>query len=155
MFHRDAVPDSAELLALMAIAPISSSGSRAACKIWASRTSTSWSGRRGAAAKRGIVRKLARVCASCVPTRPDPLVREGDGSPMTTHHRADCDEGDSVRRQVDPATRIHRIAWPVFYFAEAAPPAPQRFEGDGGYYVNVYIDTSDVIQKKFAAMECW
>jgi LmbE family N-acetylglucosaminyl deacetylase len=57
---------------------------------------------------------------------------------------------------VDPADSSppHRVAQ-VFYFGTgAAATRRQLWDAEGGYYNDVFIDITDVVEKKLAAMDC-
>ena len=47
----------------------------------------------------------------------------------------------------------HRVAQ-VFYFGGSAHLRRQLWDADGGYYNDVFVDISDVVQKKIESLDC-
>ncbi|MGE5603888.1 MAG: PIG-L deacetylase family protein, partial [Nitrososphaerales archaeon] len=57
---------------------------------------------------------------------------------------------------VDPvdSNPPHRVAQVFFFGTGAAATRRQLWDADGGYYNDVFIDITDVAEKKLAAMDC-
>ena len=57
---------------------------------------------------------------------------------------------------VDPGDRnpAHRVAQVFFFGIGAAPIRSTLWDSQGGFYNDVFIDISDVIEKKLAALDC-
>ena len=160
MFHRDQVPDGEELDSLMHDrADVKADEVRAACKILGV-TDIHFFGADDAVlmVTEETVRRLARLLREI---RPDIILthfpKEGDG--LTNPHAI---TGQIVMRAialangVDPGDRNppHRIAQ-VFYFGIGAAQTPRSiWDSEGGYYNNVFIDITDVVEKKLAALDC-
>ena len=160
MFHREAVPEGAELEGLMASrADVKADEVRAACRILGVED-IHFFGLDDAIplVTEAAVRRLAR---SLREWRPDIVLthfpKEGDGltnphavaGQIVTHaiaFAASVDPGDS-----HPPCRVAQ----VFYFGIGAAKLPSKlWDAEGGYYNDVFIDTTDVIDKKLAAMDC-
>lgn len=62
----------------------------------------------------------------------------------------------SYAASVDPADNRppHRVAQTFFFGQGAAGVRRQLWDTNGGYYNDIFIDTTDVIEKKLAAMDC-
>jgi 4-oxalomesaconate hydratase len=62
----------------------------------------------------------------------------------------------SYAASVDPAgsNPPHRVAQVFFFGTGAAATRRQLWDAAGGYYNDVFIDITDVIEKKLAAMDC-
>jgi len=61
----------------------------------------------------------------------------------------------SYAASVDPADKTppHRVAQ-VYFFGTAAGIRHHLWDAGGGYYNDVFIDITDVVEKKLAAMDC-
>ena len=62
----------------------------------------------------------------------------------------------SLAHGVDPgdANPPHKVAQ-VFYFGTGAAAVPNSvWEAEGGYYNDVFIDITDVVDKKLASLDC-
>ena len=104
------------------------------------------------------VRRLARLVRQL---RPDVVLthfpKEGDG--LTNAH-AVCGQivlhALALAYGVDPGDSRppHRVAQ-VFYFGTGAASIPRSvWDSEGGYYNDVFIDITDVVDKKLAALDC-
>ena len=104
------------------------------------------------------VRRLARLVRQL---RPDVVLthfpKEGDG--LTNAH-AVCGQivlhALALANGVDPGDSHppHRVAQ-VFYFGTGAASVPRSvWDSEGGYYNDVFIDITDVVAKKLAALDC-
>jgi 4-oxalomesaconate hydratase len=62
----------------------------------------------------------------------------------------------SYAASVDPADSNppHRVAQVFFFGTSAAGPRHHLWDAEGGYYNDVFIDITDVVDKKLAAMDC-
>ena len=105
-----------------------------------------------------VVKRLAKLLRE---KRPDIILthfpREADG--VTSAHavtgqivsHALAYAGNVDPEDSHPPNRVAR----VFYFGSgAARVRSTLWDADGGYYNNVFIDISDVIEKKLAALDC-
>ncbi|MEX1020080.1 MAG: PIG-L deacetylase family protein [Litorilinea sp.] len=159
MSHREQVPDAEELLALMAErSDIKAEEVRRACHILGV-DELYFFGADDAIllVTPEIVRQLARMLRE---VRPDVILthfpREGDG--MTNAHAV---AGQIVLHaiqnaaSVDPGDRNppHRVAQ-VFFFGTGAAAIPRSvWQSEGGYYNDLFIDITDVIDKKLASID--
>jgi LmbE family N-acetylglucosaminyl deacetylase len=160
MFHREQVPTGDELLELMAErSDVKAEEVRKACGILGVQD-VYFFGQDDAVLliSEETVRRLAAMLRRL---KPDIILthfpREGD--PFSNPHAiagqitmyaiayaCSVDPGDS-----NPP---HRVAQ-VFYFGTgAAATRRQLWDADGGYYNDVFIDITDVVEKKLAAMDC-
>lgn len=160
MFHRDEIPDDSELQEIMQErSDVKVDEVRAACNILGV-TDLHFFGADDAVllVTSETVKRLARTIREL---RPDIVLthfpKEGDG--LTNAHAI---AGQTVMHaigfasSVDPgdSTPPHRVAR-VFYFgAGAARLRSNVWDSEGGYYNDVFIDITDVIQKKLAALDC-
>lgn len=106
----------------------------------------------------GAVRQLAMLIRS---VRPDVILthfpREGDG--LTNPHAVAGQivlHAIQLAASVDPGDRNppHKIAQ-VFFFGTGAASLPRNvWDASGGYYNDVFIDITDVVDKKLAALDC-
>lgn len=160
MHHRDQVPDADELLALMAErSDVKAEEVRKACKILGV-DELYFFGADDAIllVTTEVVRQLAQMLRKI---RPNIILthfpREGDG--LTNPHAI---AGQIVlyalqyAASVDPGDRNppHRVSQ-VFFFGTGAAAVPRSvWDSQGGYYNDVFIDITDVIDKKLAAMDC-
>lgn len=104
------------------------------------------------------VKRLAKLLRE---KRPDIILthfpREADG--VTNAHavtgqivsHAMAHAGNVDPDDANPPNRVAR----VFYFGSGAAAVRSKlWDADGGYYNDVFIDISDVIEKKLAALDC-
>jgi len=160
MFHRDRVPEDAELRSLMEQrADVKAAEVRRACTLLGV-DEVHFFGADDAVllVDDPIVRRLARLLRQL---RPDIVLthfpKEGDG--LTNPH-AVCGQIVShalaLAGAVDPgdANPPHKVAQ-VFYFGTGAAALPRSvWDASGGYYNDVFIDITDIIDKKLAALDC-
>lgn len=160
MFHRREIPEASELRDLMAErSDVKADEVRAACKILGVED-IHFFGADDAVllVTEDIVRRLARLLRRL---KPDIVLthfpKEGDG--LTNPHAV---AGQIVQRAiglangVDPGDRTppHRVAR-VFFFGIGAAKVPRSvWDARGGYYNDVFIDITDVVDKKLAALDC-
>ena len=160
MSHRDEIPESDELLTLMGErSDVKAAETKAACKILGVEELV-FLGADDAVlmVTKEIVQRLARVVRA---QRPDVVLthfpKEGDG--LTNAHAVAGQitmHAISFAGSVDPGDRNppHRVAQ-VFFFGEgAAHVRSGLWDSEGGYYNDVFINTTDVIEKKLAALDC-
>ena len=105
-----------------------------------------------------VVKRLAKFLRE---KRPDIILthfpREGDG--LTNAHAVTGQivaHAAAYAASVDPKDKRppHRVAR-VFYFGfGAAQVRSSLWDADGGYYNDVFIDVTDVVEKKLAALDC-
>jgi len=160
MFHREEVPEGSEILALMQErSDVKADEVRAACKILGVKD-LFFFGVDDAVllVTEATVRRLARVLREL---RPDVVLthfpKEGDGF-TNTHAIA----GQIALRalgfagNVDPGDRRppHKTAQVFFFGGGAAGVRKHLWDAKGGYYNDVFIDITDVIDKKLAALDC-
>ncbi|MDP6775877.1 MAG: PIG-L deacetylase family protein [Candidatus Latescibacteria bacterium] len=160
MFHRDEVPEGSELEAVMRErSDVKADEVRRACKILGVED-IHFFGADDAVllVEDDTVRRLASLLREI---RPDIILthfpKEGDG--LTGAHAV---TGQIVMRavalasSVDPGDRRppRRVAQ-VFYFGSGAASIPRNvWESRGGYYNDVFVDITDVVEKKLAALDC-
>ncbi|MCZ6679666.1 MAG: PIG-L family deacetylase [Candidatus Poribacteria bacterium] len=160
MFHREAVPEGPELLALMKErSNVKADEVRAACKILGV-DDIYFFGADDAVllVTEDTVKRLARLLREL---RPDIVLthfpKEGDG--LTNAHATTGQivmHAISFAGSVDAGDRNppHRIAR-VFFFGTGAASTPRNvWDSEGGYYNDVFIDITDVADKKLAALDC-
>ena len=104
------------------------------------------------------VRRLARLLRQL---KPDIVLthfpKEGDG--LTNAHAIAGQivlHALSLASGVDPGDRNppHKAAQ-VFFFGTGAAAIPRQvWQSEGGYYNDVFIDITDVVDKKLAALDC-
>ncbi len=104
------------------------------------------------------VRRLARLLRQL---KPDVVMthfpKEGDG--LTNPHAVAGQialHAIQLANSVDPGDRNppHRTAQ-VFFFGTGAASVPRSvWDSEGGYYNDVFIDITDVVDKKLAALDC-
>ena len=160
MFHREQVPDSPELLSIMEEqADVKLNEVRAACKILGVDDVYSL-GLDDAILliTEDAIRRLAR------------MIREIKPDIVLTHFPK---EGDGLFRQhaiggqiamhaiqfagsVEPGDRNppHRVAQIFFFGIGAAKVRSGLWDSEGGYTNDVFIDFTDVVDKKLAALDC-
>ncbi len=160
MYHLEQVPDGAELLSLMAErSDVKTQEVRKACDILGVKD-VYFFGADDAVllVTEEAVKRLARMIRQL---RPDIVLthfpKEYDG--LTTPHAV---AGQIAMHAlqfaggVDPGDRNppHRAAQ-VFFFGEGAARARSSvWDSQGGYYNDVFIDITDVVEKKLAVMDC-
>ena len=144
MFHREEIPEQAELMKLMEDrSDVKAEEVRAACKILG---------------VEDMVRRLARLLREL---RPDVVLthfpKENDA--LTNSHAITGQivmHAISLAVSVDPGDRNppHRAA-AVYYFGTGAAAVPGNvWRSEGGFYNDVFIDITDVVDKKLAALDC-
>ncbi|HIG54791.1 MAG TPA: hypothetical protein EYG11_04230 [Candidatus Latescibacteria bacterium] len=105
-----------------------------------------------------IVRRLAKLLREL---KPDIVLthfpKEGDG--LSNPH-AVCGQiataAMSLAAAVDPGDSHppHKVAQ-VFYFGTGAAAVPNSvWDSEGGYYNDVFVDITDVVEKKLASLDC-
>lgn len=160
MYHREEVPAASELQQLMADrSDVKSQEVIAACKILGVEDVFFLGEDDGILlVERAIIRRLAVLLRQL---RPDLVLThfpfEGDGQ-VRSHAVA----GQIVLHalqyagSVDPGDRNppHRTAQVFFFGQGAATVRAGLWDARGGYTNDVFVDISDVIDRKFAAMEC-
>ena len=160
MFHAESVPEGEKLEALMAErADVKADEVRRACGLLGVED-IYFFGADDAVLQvtEESVRRLASLLRE---TKPDIVLthfpREGDG--LTNPH-AVCGQiamaAMSLAGGVDPgdANPPHKVAQ-VFYFGTGAAGVPRSvWESGGGYYNDVFIDITDVVDKKLASLDC-
>jgi LmbE family N-acetylglucosaminyl deacetylase len=160
MFHARAVPDSSELLTLMGErSDVKADEVRTACRLLGVED-VFFFGADDAVllVTEENVRRLARVLREL---RPDIVLthfpKESDG--LTAPHAV---AGQIVLHAirlaagVDPGDRNppHRTSQVFFFGQGAASIRRDLWEAKGDYYCDVFIDITDVIGRKLAAMDC-
>jgi LmbE family N-acetylglucosaminyl deacetylase len=160
MAHQDEVPEDSQLSALMAErSDVKAEEVREACQILGVED-VYFFGEDDAVllVAEGVVRRLARLLRRL---KPDVVLthfpKEGDG--LTNAHAVAGQiamHAISLAASVDPGDRHppHRVAQ-VFFFGEGAAHVRRGlWDAEGGYSNDVFIDTTDVIEKKLAALDC-
>ena len=160
MFHREVVPDAAELGGLITErADVKAAEVRAACGILGV-TDVRFLGVDDGImlVERSTIRDLARLLREL---RPDIVMThypfESDG--VSANHAV---AGQIVMHaigyagSVDPGDRHppHRVGQVFFFGQGAATVRNGLWDSRGGYTNDVFVDITDVIDRKFAAMEC-
>ncbi len=160
MFHQDEVPDADELKNLMEErADVKTKEVRKACQILGVEDLYFFGADDAVLlVTEENVRRLARLLREL---KPDIVItqfpKEMDG--LANPHAI---TGQIVLHAltlacgVDPGDRHppHRVAQ-VFYMGSGAAAIPRMvWDAEGGYYNDVFIDITDVIEKKLAAMDC-
>ncbi len=160
MFHRDEVPESEELVRLMGErSDVKAEETRGACEILGVED-IHFFGADDAVqlVTEETVRRLARLFREL---RPDILLthfpKENDG--LVNAHAI---TGQTVLAainlsgSVEPGDRHppHRVAQVFFYGAGAASIRRNLWDSEGGYYNDVFVDITDVVDKKLAALDC-
>lgn len=160
MFHRKEVPTGTELEGIMAErSDVKAEETRKACGILGVEDVTFFGADDGVLLiTPETVKRLAKLlrekCPDIILTH---FPREGDG--LTSSHAV---SGQIVSHAMAHAASVdpgdphppHRVA-SVFYFGTgAATVRSSLWDADGGYYNDVFIDISDVVEKKLAALDC-
>ena len=160
MFHRETVPTGDDLKQIMAErSDVKSAEVRKACGILGVEDITFFGADDAVLlVTTDVVRRLAKLIRE---KRPDVVLthfpREADG--LTNAHAVAgqiVSHAISYAAGVDPddSSPPHKAAR-VFYFGTgAARVRSTLWDADGGYYNDVFIDITDVIEKKLAAMDC-
>ena len=160
MFHAESVPEGEKLQALMVErADVKADEVRRACGLLGVEDIYFF----GAddAVMRVTEEEVRRLASLLRETTPDIVLthfpREGDG--LTNPH-AVCGQiamaAMSLAAAVDPgdANPPHKVAQ-VFYFGTGAAGVPRSvWEAGGGYYNDVFIEITDVVDKKLASLDC-
>jgi len=160
MFHRTEVPEGEELRALMEErADVKAEEVQRACGILGVED-LHFFGADDAVLQvtEDLVRRLARLLREL---KPDIILthfpREGDG--LTNAH-AICGQitmhAMALAGGVDPGDSHppHKVAQ-VYYFGTGAAAIPRSvWDSEGGYYNDVFIDITDVVDKKLASLDC-
>ena len=160
MYHREEIPDGPELLALMAgRSDVKTEEARAACKILGVEDVYFFGADDSILlVTEETVRRLARMLREL---RPHILLthfpQEGDG--LTNPHAVAGQitmHAIQFAASVDPGDRNppHRIAQVFFFGTGAAKVRRGLWDAAGGYSNDVFVDTTDVIEKKLAALDC-
>ena len=151
MFHREEIPDQAELMRLMEDrSDVKAEEVRAACNILGVKDIYFFGADDAVLlVTEDMVRRLARLLREL---RPDVVLthfpKENDA--LTNPHAI------SLAGSVDPGDRHppHRVA-AVFFFGSGAAAVPANvWRSEGGFYNDVFIDITDVVDKKLAALDC-
>ena len=160
MFHREQVPTGEELLKLMAErSDVKAEEVRKACGILGFQD-VYFFGEDDAVLlmNEGTVRRLAAMLRQL---KPDIVLthfpREGD--PFSNPHAIAGQitmYAINYAGSVDPADSNppHRVAQVFFFGCGAAGIRHHLWDAGGGYYNDVFIDITDVVEKKLAAMDC-
>ncbi len=160
MYHREKIPDAEELERLMSErSDVKSQEIVTACKILGVEDVHFMGVDDGILlVERDIISRLARLLRQL---RPDIVLThfpfEGDG-----HVRAHAVAGQIVLHALQHAGSVdpgdshppNRTAQVFFFGMGAARVRDGLWDARGGYTNDVFIDITDVIDKKFAAMEC-
>lgn len=160
MFHRKKVPETAELEGLMAErADVKADETRRACALLGVEDVVFFGADDALLqVNDDNVRRLAQQLRKL---RPDIVLthfpREGDG--LTNAHAVAGQivlAAMALAAGVDPGDRQppHKVAQ-VFFFGTGAAAIPRQvWSAAGGYYNDVFIDITDVVDKKLAALDC-
>ncbi len=160
MFHRIEVPDASDLEALMKErSDLKAEETRRACHILGVED-VHFLGADDSVllVTDGTVRRLARLLREL---RPNVILthypKEGDG--LTNAHAVAGQivlHAIQLAGSVDPGDRSppHKVAQ-VFFFGGGGAPVPRNlWQSEGGYYNDVFIDITDVVDKKLAVLDC-
>ncbi len=160
MFRSEEVPDQVELEGLMAErADVKAEEVRQACRILGVEK-IHFFGADDAVllVTEGEVRRLARLLRQL---RPDIVLthfpKEGDG--LTNAHAIAGQialHAIQLAQSVDPGDRTppHRVAQTFFFGTGAAALPRSVWDSEGGYYNEVFVDITDVVDKKLASLDC-
>ena len=160
MAHREQVPEESELQTLMAErSDVKAEEVRTACKMLGVED-VYFFGADDAVLllAEEPVRRLARMFREL---RPDIVLthfpKEGDG--LTNPHAIAGQitmYAIQLAASVDPGDRRppHRVAQVFFFGGGAAHARSDVWSSEGGFYNDVFVDITDVIDKKLAAMDC-
>jgi 4-oxalomesaconate hydratase len=160
MFHRQEIPEADELQALMVErSDVKAEETRRACAILGVEDVTFFGADDAVLlVTEELVRRLARLLRE---KRPDLVLthfpREGDGI-LNPHAVA----GQIVLGAIQLAASVdlgdrnppHKVAQ-VYFFGTGAAPLPRNvWSAVGGYYNDVFIDITDVVEQKLATLDC-
>ena len=160
MFHREEVPDETELMKLMEDrSDVKAEEVRAACNILGVEDIYFFGADDAVLlVTEDMVKRLARLLREM---RPDVVLthfpKENDA--LTNSHAITGQivmHAVSLAANVDPGDRRppHRAA-SVFFFGTGAAAVPANvWRSEGGFYNDVFIDITDVADKKLAALDC-
>ena len=160
MFHREEIPDQAELMKLMEDrSDVKAEEVRAACNILGVKDIYFFGADDAVLlVTEDMVRRLARLLREL---RPDVVLthfpKENDA--LTNPHAIAGQivmHAISLAGSVDPGDRNppHRVA-SVYFFGTGAAAVPGNvWRSEGGFYNDVFIDITDVVDKKLAALDC-
>ena len=160
MFHREEVPDQAELMKLMEDrSDVKAEEVRAACNIVGAKDIYFFGADDAVLlVTEDMVKRLATLFREL---RPDVVLthfpKENDA--LTNAHAIAGQivmHAISLAGSVDPGDRHppHRVA-AVFFFSTGAAAVPGNvWRSEGGFYNDVFIDITDVVDKKLAALDC-
>jgi len=160
MYHREEIPAGAELEKMMGDrSDVKAQEIRKACKILGV-NDVYFMGADDAImlVEPDIIRRLARLLRQI---KPDIVLThftmEGDGL-VRSHAVAGQIALHAIQfaGSIDPEDRTppHRVSQVFFYGQGAAQERAGLWDARGGFTNDVFIDITDVIDKKFAAMEC-
>jgi LmbE family N-acetylglucosaminyl deacetylase len=160
MYHREEIPEAAALEQMMEDrSDVKAAEIRAACKILGVEDVYFMGLDDGVLlVERDTIRRLASLLRQL---RPDIVLThypfEGDG--QANQHAVGGQivlHALNYAGSVDPGDRTppHRSAQVFFFGQGAAPVRSGLWDARGGYTNDVFVDITDVIDKKFAAMEC-
>ncbi|MDJ0754189.1 MAG: PIG-L deacetylase family protein [Ardenticatenaceae bacterium] len=160
MHHRTEVPDAGKLLALMAErSDLKAEETRRACRLLGVEDIYFFGADDAVLIMtEAIVKQLAMLLREL---RPNIILthfpREGDG--LTNPHAIAGQivlAAIQLAAAVDPGDRRppHKVAQ-VFFFGTGAAAIPRRqvWDADGGFYNDVFIDITDVVDKKLAVLD--
>lgn len=161
MYHRTEVPEAAELQSLMAErSDVKAEETRRACSLLGVEDLHFFGADDAVLVVTDeIVRRLARLLRQL---RPDVILthfpKEGDG--LSNPHAVTGQivlYAMQLAAAVDPGDRNppHKVSQ-LFFFGTGAAAIPRRqvWDSEGGYYNDVFIDITDVADKKIAALDC-
>ena len=160
MFHREEIPDETELMKLMEDrSDVKAEEVRAACNIVGAEDIYFFGADDAVLlVTDDMVRRLARLLREL---RPDVVLthfpKENDA--LTNSHAITGQivmHATSLAVSVDPGDRNppHRVA-AVYFFGTGAAAVPANvWRSEGGFYNDVFIDITDVVDKKLAALDC-
>jgi 4-oxalomesaconate hydratase len=160
MFHQDEVPEGAALEQLMAErSDVKAEEVRKACHILGVEDIHFFGADDSVLlVTKEIVRRLAQLLRQL---KPDIVLthfpKEGDG--LTNAHAVAGQialHAMALAGSVDPGDRNppHRVAQTFFFGTGAAAVPRSVWDSEGGYYNDVFIDITDVVDKKLGALDC-
>jgi len=160
MSHREEIPESTELLALMAErSDVKAAEVRAACQILGVEDLYFFGADDAVLlVSEEAVRRLARLVREL---RPDIVLTHSpkEGNALTNPHAIAGQitlHAIQLAAAVDPGDSHppHRVAQVFFFGSGAAHIRRDLWDAEGGYYNDVFINITDVIDKKLAALDC-
>lgn len=160
MFHQDEVPEGAALEQLMAErSDVKAEEVRKACHILGVEDIHFFGADDSVLlVTKEIVQRLAQLLRQL---KPDIVLthfpKEGDG--FTNAHAVGGQialHAMALAGSVDPGDRNppHRVAQTFFFGTGAAAVPNSVWDSEGGYYNDVFIDITDVVDKKLGALDC-